>query len=114
MAVLQLELAMLTANEWDEIGRMVDGLQIFEEITEELSAEKAVAVSKILTLIDAIRDHLLQMSIDSENAKYPVLLGMLNMLKERFASRSIRYETNKCIAEATFLDPRFKRHGFTK
>lgn len=112
MAVLQLELPMLTANDWDEIGRMVDVLQIFDEVTEELSAEKVVTVSKILTLIEGIKEHLIEMKMDREIAKYPGVLRMLNKLEEKFASRSIRYDTNKCIAEATFLDPRFKKYGF--
>lgn len=116
MAVLQLDLPMLTADEWVEIERLADILVVFEVVTIELSAEKTVTVSKILTLIDSIKDHLQEkrklLDTDVDKDKYPRLAPMLEKLEEKFVSRSVRYDRNTVVAGATFLDPRFKKHGF--
>lgn len=91
---------------------MCELLEVFDEVTEELSAEKRVTISKILMMIDGIRGHLFTMKNDKENMRFTYLLKMINILEEKFSSRAIKYENSAIIAEATFLDPRFKKYGF--
>lgn len=99
----------LSATDWQTIQSMCDVLEIFDEVTEEISAEKTVTVSKLLVLINGINKHLRESIIDSSNND---LMDLLATLKVKFSSRSMKYSTNNIVTSATFLDPRFKRHGF--
>ncbi|KAJ8966354.1 hypothetical protein NQ317_017007 [Molorchus minor] len=74
------------------IQGICDVLKLFKDVTEEMSSEKQVTASKVILLIKELGQKLL------EN-----LTRRFNLIEE-----------NKIYAEATFLDPRFKRHGFSK
>jgi len=47
LAVLQTEIAVLTPAEWDIVEKAIDVLQIFNEVTIEVSSEKTVSLSKV-------------------------------------------------------------------
>lgn len=70
-----------------------------------------MTISKILMIIDGIRNHLFTMKNNKENMPFNDLIRMLYMLKEQFSSRKIKYENS--IEETTFLDSRFKKYGFS-
>lgn len=107
---LQLtKLPVLSEDDWTAIEHICRLLKVFDEATEELSAEKSVTISKLYQMIDGIKDHLLTFDNVTDGT---IVATMVATLKERFDNRSQRYEVNKIIAEATLLDPRFKHVGF--
>lgn len=66
----------------------------------------------VLLLIDVIKDHLDAQRFYTNNEQFEGHSAMLDALNAKFSSRSHRYDSNSVIAEATFLDPRFKKLGF--
>lgn len=105
-------LPVLDTDEWSAISKICEILDVFDEVTQELSAEKVVTISKMLLLIDGIQDHLHSVEIDANNTAFNDVAKMIEILKNKFSSRSIKYGSSSIIAEATFLDPRFKKYGF--
>lgn len=108
---------------------------MFDEVTQELSAEKVVTISKVLLLIESIQENLDAIEINEPNEpdesddadesdeldesdksekidELADLKEMLVILKDKFSSRTLKYKSNIIVAEATFLDPRFKKYGF--
>lgn len=54
LAVLQTEIAVLTPVEWNIVEKAIDVLQIFNEVTIEISSEKTVSVSKVIVLVGSM------------------------------------------------------------
>jgi hypothetical protein len=84
---------------------------VFKHCTEEISSEKQLCASKIMLL-----RHLLTKSchriIEQPGVNSLVedmAVKLLEVLSKRFKATG----ENKLFAEATMLDPRFKRHGFS-
>ncbi|XP_026736462.1 zinc finger BED domain-containing protein 1-like [Trichoplusia ni] len=114
LAIEQPRLNTLTMDDWLLIENCVKVLKIFYDVTEEMSAEKSVSMSKVLVLVKIMKTHV--ENCIAENApsaqpdEYDQLLRTLNkQLNERFFD----VEGNVLAAEASFLDPRFKKHAFT-
>lgn len=100
----------LTEEDWSVLEQLIDILDIFKDITDEISAEKNVTSSKIFIFTKAIYFHLRQFSIkpDFPNELKSVVGEMLNQFYSRFGDA----ENNNILAESTILDPRFKKYGF--
>lgn len=126
---LPAALAPLSDNDYIAIGKTCELLEVFEEATAELSsgtsADRTVTVSKLLLIIDGIKENLSGFSVageeedaeaDAANNRVATMLSgldaMVATLREHFFGWTVSgYETNSIIAEATLLDPRFKRYG---
>ncbi|CAH1107397.1 unnamed protein product [Psylliodes chrysocephalus] len=108
LAILQHEVT-LNATDWEVANHAIVILQVFNDVTSEISAEKNIAVSKIFLLHNAMDNHVRQ-------CKATILLEelqpMMDVLLNELASRYKSYENNELIQQATLLDPRFKRYGF--
>lgn len=93
LALINFEYEVLSQNDWKVIGFACKALKCFLEVTEEVSAEKNVTVSKLIILSNALIKHLTVMHLQ---------------LKKHFQNIA----DNLLLAESTFLDPRFKKKCF--
>ncbi|XP_055906324.1 E3 SUMO-protein ligase ZBED1-like [Eupeodes corollae] len=102
LAVLAIEnpdLNCLSASDWTILERATNIFKIFHAITEQMSAKKNVTISKTMLMIKAIRSHLNKMSIENNN--------------EIDEFKQVDQFVDDRVAQATFLDPRFKKHRFS-
>lgn len=110
LAILQNTIEVLTPTEWNIIEKAVDVLQIFHEVTVEISSEKTVSISKIPVLVSSMF-HTVEIFIADITIPYEVnqmAISLKAELKKRFGD----IEDNEIISQATILDPRFKKYGF--
>ncbi|XP_050528032.1 E3 SUMO-protein ligase ZBED1-like [Daktulosphaira vitifoliae] len=108
LAVLQTDIEVLTPVEWDVADKAIDVLQIFNEVTIEVSSEKTVSISKLIVLVSSMS---LTMetyvnNIHLPNEVHQMAISLNNQLRKRFSD----IEENELIAQASILDPRFKKY----
>ncbi|CAH1958100.1 unnamed protein product [Acanthoscelides obtectus] len=104
-------LPVLSPEDWYIIETCSDILIIFEEITVEISAEKNVSLSKIAILSKNLISYCSRLK--SETFENGFVINMVNKLYDEVGKRfKWKYRNITIIWEATFLDPRFKQHGF--
>uniref|UniRef100_A0A8D8Z989 Zinc finger BED domain-containing protein 1 n=2 Tax=Cacopsylla melanoneura TaxID=428564 RepID=A0A8D8Z989_9HEMI len=108
IALLDTNLVPLTSAEWTIASQVVDILEIFNEVTVEVSAEKNVSLSKIIVYIKTIRNVLDTYLIDS--SFHPQTKQIANDLKDGMTTRFAYL--SELASECTLLDPRFKKAGF--
>ncbi|KAG8224473.1 hypothetical protein J437_LFUL003196 [Ladona fulva] len=100
----------LTSDEIDLTSNCYKILEVFKYVTEEISSEKAVTTSKIILLIDALTNWCNEW-LRKKDLPHQVtsLTKTLLGLEKRFGEVG----DDLLLAEATFLDPRFKKYGFS-
>lgn len=64
LAILDTNLEQLTSHEWKVVGQAKNVLEIFKEVTDEISAEEFVSISKVILFFTAISTDL---STSAEN-----------------------------------------------
>lgn len=104
------ELNSLTPNEWQVVNKSKELLKIFYDVTVEISAEKNITISQKRIFIKAMLK-VTQTFINDTNLPREVL-NMVKALNEKLMIRFDRIEDNLLNAQATILDPRFKKYGF--
>lgn len=104
------ELNSLTPNEWQVVDKSKELLKIFYDVTVEISAEKNISISKKIIMVRAMFK-VIQTFINDTNLPRKVL-NIAKTLKEKMRNRFDGIEDNLLNAQATVLDPRFKKHGF--
>ncbi|KAJ4934673.1 hypothetical protein JOQ06_007458 [Pogonophryne albipinna] len=110
LALINPLLPALTPEEWDITKEVCDILNPFEEVTVEMSSEsfvtgsKAILMARVLQRIVAHRQR-------NPSIHEPVK-GMVNFLAADLEKRFGQVERVRVLAEATLLDPRFKKHAF--
>ena len=110
LAVLQTEIAVLTPVEWNIVEKAIDVLQIFNEVTIEISSEKTVSVSKVIVLVGSMFQTI-ETYVNDISLPYEVnemAISLKKQLRKRFSDS----EENEIMAQASILDPRFKKYGF--
>lgn len=118
LAVLQIDsaparnLPTLISEEWELLSQLENIFQIFQDITEEISAEKFVTVSKVLVFLKFIDRKLTLLLNDPNVTQNENLLNLVRILDKEFKSRFKSYESSDTLASSTILDPRFKKVGF--
>ncbi|XP_015377461.1 PREDICTED: zinc finger BED domain-containing protein 4-like [Diuraphis noxia] len=102
---------MLTASDFNLMDYYCKLFKPFKEVTIELSSEKGVSISKVIVLTNALLSHIKTMRTEKNLPLeiYSMILKMGNKAKNRFAGM----EDNYTFAEATLIDPRFKKKGFS-
>lgn len=98
----------LDSNEWLLTEEVIALLRPFEKVTAILSGEQYPTLSSVIPLVFGLRKAI--------NSKAPVTeLGksLKSSLVSVIEKRLGVYETNRTASKATFLDPRFKKKGFT-
>lgn len=101
-------LPMLSDDEWQMLERISTVLKPFLDITNEVSA-KNITISKVIPLSRCIGNYLEKMLAADELKS---LQPMLKLMMEEITLRFSDVEDNALLAEATFLDPRFKNQAF--
>ncbi|XP_064488570.1 E3 SUMO-protein ligase ZBED1-like [Ornithodoros turicata] len=75
-----------TTNEWDAIQKVCDVLQPLIQVTEEVSSEKAVTVSKVPLLSRALQKHVKEFKGDRVN---DIVNRVVDVLSEKMERRFI-------------------------
>ncbi|XP_055634137.1 zinc finger BED domain-containing protein 4-like [Toxorhynchites rutilus septentrionalis] len=90
----------------------MDILRTFNEVTVEISAEKFVTLSKSAVLARMMIDQT-KLKQQSSDSLPPIVKKLVDELHSGLVKRFGDRESNDLIAEAIFLDPRFKKQGFS-
>lgn len=99
----------LTDYEWHMMERLCVVLRPLVDATREIS-EKNVTISKVIPLSQGISNYL-KKALQDEFLPKP-LVGMVETMLNDVIVRFGNIEDDTILAEATFLDPRFKNHAF--
>ncbi|CAI6371608.1 unnamed protein product [Macrosiphum euphorbiae] len=97
----------LTNEDWYIISKSCEILKYFKEITLEISSEKSVSISKSVVFSRALLKHCTY--LDTQFYDSQQLTGMISKLKQQVEQRFGPLEKIQLYAEATILDPRFKK-----
>lgn len=100
----------LTSNDWEIIAKSCDILKRFNEITIEMSSEQSVTISKTVLFSQALCNYCNKLK--SQHQTLPEIKNCIDKLSEQVNNRFSQAEKQILLAEATFLDPRFKKYGF--
>jgi len=100
----------LTNEDWHIISKSCEVLKYFKEITVEISSEKSVSISKSVVFSRALLKHCTY--LDTQFYDSQQLTNMISTLKQHVEQRFGPIEKIQIYAEATVLDPRFKKYGF--
>ncbi|XP_072401153.1 E3 SUMO-protein ligase ZBED1-like [Diabrotica undecimpunctata] len=110
LAVDEPHLNTLSPSDWNILEKSVEVLNLFYQVTEEISAETTVTISKVILFVNSMNNHL-QNCINLQNP--PEVNNLLEKLQAQINRRFEDFESNELTSEATFLDPRFKKYGFS-
>nr|CAH7750896.1 unnamed protein product [Callosobruchus chinensis] len=99
----------LDSSDFADLRKICHILQPFKEITDEVSSETAITISKIILFSRALNRFFEKLQEEDETDRVRI---MIKKIKEELKKRFFYIEERKILAEATFLDPRFKKDGF--
>ncbi|XP_055843866.1 E3 SUMO-protein ligase ZBED1-like [Episyrphus balteatus] len=111
LAIENPELNCVSTSEWKMLEKAAKVFQIFQAITEEISAKKNV-ISKVMLMVSAIKNHLSKLSVENHSSSEfdPAIDHIIGVLSTSLNTR-FKFLDEK-LAQATLLDPRFKKFGF--
>lgn len=110
IAVLgESEVSPINDTEWNLMSQAVKLLQPFYECSTELCSEKNVSASKVIVLVGALKKSLNIAIQKSSGDVQQMGIKMRQSLTDRFTM----LEGQQMLSMPTFLDPRFKKSGFT-
>ena len=95
----------ITGEELAQINTAVLALRPFDMATREMSGEQFLTSSLIIPMVQMLKEHMNDLS--GENS---VAAELAKQLQKRFHCPEKRLLWSK----STYLDPRFKRHGFSE
>lgn len=111
LALLNYDKHQITQNDWEILELSTRILKYFEEVTVDLSAEKNVTLSKVIYYSRAL---MRSCKAVQQELGHPIeIYNMVSKMIEQMGKRFFKIEENSPITEATILDPRFKRQGFS-
>lgn len=112
LALLRYDLSLST-EDWALIEKAIPILQIFYEVTNEVSQEKAVSLSKVIVYCRLLSRHINHRLSQAEaEGDTSAIYHLLRSLSEQLHKRYGNIESSMLHAECTILDPRFKGRGF--
>ena len=97
----------LDAEEWKTLEDCVKVLQPSNELTTVLSGEKYPTLSVVIPLLRGF-----QFTVRNLNTNTDIGQELKVRVLDTVTRRLFSLESNKIVAEACFLDPRFKKYGF--
>lgn len=100
---------MLTASELQFIKELIEVLNPIEAATREISGEYYITGSKVIPLINSLKNRILNLR---EKLTSDVALQLLQFLSDNINLRFGTVEQINVLAISTILDPRFKRLHF--
>ena len=104
-------LQVLSWADWDVIARACQLLMALYEAAIEISAEKYISASKAMVMIKGLL-RLCRDQLDVPDQP-PTIERMANIMMSSMSTWFGNLELKPLFAEATMLDPRFKRSGFS-
>lgn len=99
----------LTENEWKILPEIVNILKPFKELTEEMSSEQSITISKVLAANNCISSVLDKIRLELKTDESKMLM---NKILIEFNNRFKNSARNLILAKAALLDPRFKKQAF--
>ncbi|XP_028045636.1 zinc finger BED domain-containing protein 1-like [Monomorium pharaonis] len=100
---------MLTATELQLANEVIEVLQPLEQLTREICGEQLVTASKIIPLINCLKNKNEKLR---ESLKTPTALSLVDCLQNSISVRFGYIEENSIMATLTILNPRFKKLHF--
>jgi len=110
IAVLQKPVETPTTEEWLILKEACEVLRPFQAVTTEISSEKSVTVSKVIVLVRGLKSACHKVG---GTATTRVAQQLVAAISEDMNKRFANCEMNQILARSTFLDPRFKKLGFS-
>lgn len=108
LAIMRPDLS-LPQDDWTIIEKATELLKIFYDVTLEISGEQYDSASKYIVLCKIIIS-----TLNKYSACIYLYIGrLLIALKSQMHLRFGEAESNVLLCEATILDPRFKKSGFS-
>jgi len=106
LALLQIDIDQLTPREWIVVEKSVEVLEIFSDVTVEISSENFISISKVLIFISSMKE---TMFLFKNNTDWPEqVLSMVGVFIEEIDRRFSNYKDNELITQSALLDPRIK------
>uniref|UniRef100_A0A8D8YQC9 Zinc finger BED domain-containing protein 1 n=1 Tax=Cacopsylla melanoneura TaxID=428564 RepID=A0A8D8YQC9_9HEMI len=100
----------LTSADWDIVAQCCEILQIFEQMSIEVSAEKGVTISKVGMFARAMLHHC--ETVRNNQQLMPEITELASTLYDQCQDGFHEYAINTLLHEASLLDPRFKKFAF--
>lgn len=110
VALLDVELPILTFQEWKIVGYLCTISKPFYDVTNTISGEKYCTASMIILLTNGLNKVLFNLS---EKDYLPAVLEVISKLKIGLSTRLGNIESSHTLQVCTFLDPRFKHLTFS-
>ncbi|XP_045466082.1 E3 SUMO-protein ligase ZBED1-like [Harmonia axyridis] len=110
VAIIEKELPVLTATEWNIIKELCLILKPFEEATKSLSGENYCTSSLVIPICNGLKnilEELLRKKLSE------TVTNVVQRLRGSFQERLGNVENNNTLAVSTFLDPKFKQFAFS-
>jgi len=101
LAVLQCDIEQLIVAEWQIVEYSTDILQIFSEVSKEISSERYVSMFKVLIFIRSMIDTMnnFQNNIAIPNEVQELVTTLLEQLNSKF----LNYEENEIVIQAALF-----------
>ncbi|KAI2655051.1 Zinc finger BED domain-containing protein 4 [Labeo rohita] len=110
LALINPSLPTLLPEEWEISREILEIIKPFEEVTTEVSAEKFVTVSKVILMTRGLQRIVAR--FQRNPSKFDPVKKLVDSLMSEMTKRFGRVEHNEKLADATCLDPRFKKQAF--
>jgi len=111
LAITNNSLNCISNNEWEIIYSACTFLQVFDDVTTEMSSENTVTISKQNVFYIFLLEHL---NLYIQNLETPIeIVEMANEIKTTLNKYFKNLESNEIQSQSIFLDPRFKKYGFS-
>jgi len=109
LAVINNDLNNITGHEWNILQNLCKLLKVFYDVTNEISSEKFVSISKVLLFYKIMLNYV---SVYRNNKTIPPeITSVAKIFYEKLQIRFDHLEDNEVIIQSTLLDPRFKKQG---
>ncbi|XP_025410795.1 zinc finger BED domain-containing protein 1-like [Sipha flava] len=107
LAIINNDLNTITFDEWNVLKVLC---QIFYDVTNEISSENYISISKVTIFSRAMVNYV---SGFTNNSIMPTeICSVAKILKDKLHSRSDQLKNNEVVMQSILLDPRFKKQGF--
>lgn len=110
LAIMNNELNCITNQEWELIDSACKLLGIFNNVTEEMSAEQNITISKQNLYYRFLIDHLNTFIYEKNSNE--IIIQMASEIKKTLFNYFKNLEDNEIQGQSIILDPRFKKFGF--
>lgn len=110
IAVLDVDLPILTGEEWQFLKELCRILSPFESATRAVSGELYMSASLVIVLTNGLLD--ICQKLLKEDALLDLTKIIVKKLHDSLQERNNNIEYSNTLAVCTFLDPRFKAYPF--